>query len=339
MSTHPFAKDAPTLSRTALDEVKLQSESYWAELRIFLGVAKSKSINQAAKHLGVSKAKVSRQVQRLQDKLGAQLVTNTRSGTFLTAAGHELANLLVEFDTRLRHTADDLRGTASAVKGVVRVSITDGLGLLVLAPALPAFQARHPHLQVQIKTPTNMRRLRENQTDIMVGFAPETASDLTQVPLGTVHLIPFASRGYIERFGMPERHSIADHAFVNTERYDGQRGVWSAWNELVDRGRSAVFADAAVTYGMLVKLGCGIGLLPTFNLVEPRLVPLDLGIHVALPMQAISLTERLRARHVGIVLQFLSELLGPHNEVFRNDLAFDIDRSERVSGYRQVFNL
>src|ERR1700744_416561 len=96
--SHPFDKARASLNRTPLDDRQLLSGAYWAELRTFLAVAKSKSFNRAAQTLNISQPSVSRQVYRLQDLIGSQLLLPTATGVVLTDKGQQLAEMLLKLD-------------------------------------------------------------------------------------------------------------------------------------------------------------------------------------------------------------------------------------------------
>jgi hypothetical protein len=78
--SHPFDTTAPSISRRALDHADLLSGDYWGELRTFLWVAKAGSLSKAAELLGSSHATVGREIRRLQDQMGSQLVVLTKNG-------------------------------------------------------------------------------------------------------------------------------------------------------------------------------------------------------------------------------------------------------------------
>jgi regulatory helix-turn-helix LysR family protein len=82
--SHPFDTTAPSISRRALDRIDLLSGDYWGELRTFLWVAKAGSLSRAAELLGSSHATVGREIRRLQDQMGSQLVILTKNGAQLT---------------------------------------------------------------------------------------------------------------------------------------------------------------------------------------------------------------------------------------------------------------
>lgn len=99
--SHPFDTEAPSISRRALDHEVLLSGDYWGELRTFLWVAKAGSLSRAAELLGSSHATVGREIRRLQDQMGSQLVILTKNGANLTQKGRALTAELLRLDQRL----------------------------------------------------------------------------------------------------------------------------------------------------------------------------------------------------------------------------------------------
>jgi DNA-binding transcriptional LysR family regulator len=200
------------------------------------------------------------------------------------------------------------------------VSITEALAGLFVAPSLVQFGARYPKIQLHIRNPTNMTGFRENQTDVMIGYAPANQTGVVSRSLGYVHLIPVATHAYIERFGIPTRKNLESHFFIDTEYYTGQTSIWKNWRSAVSRGTVAHYCDNSFAYGLLVKLGLGIGLLGNYTLADPAAIPLELDVHVTVPIHILALSERLQARPVQLVYDWLSTVFSPANPWFAPDL-------------------
>jgi len=90
---------------------------------------------------------------------------------------------------------------------------------------------------------------------------------------------------------------------------------------------------------MLVKAGHGIGLLGSYALVEPCIVPLELGFRISVPLYLIALTERLSARPVRLVFDWLGEVFGSGNPWFNDEFKLNNPPSEYDAGCRKMFNL
>jgi DNA-binding transcriptional LysR family regulator len=335
----PFAPDQRSLHRNVLDEQNILSGQFWGELRVFLAVAKAKSFNSAAELLSMSQPTVSRKVKRLQDLMGSQLVVPTRQGIMLTEKGELLAEAVSRLDEQLFSLTNGIKCRYGEEEGAVRVSATDALAALFLAPGLQTFSRSYPRIQVHLKTPINLSDLRENQTDLMIGFKPVDSRELTFQPLGRLHFIPVASQGYIREHGLPTRDNLEQHRFIQSEFYSARTGLWDSWLKLCARGATVHYCDHAFTYAMLVKSGLGIGLLASYTVLDKSAVPLNLNLHVSVPMLIIAVSERLQSRPVRLVFDWLSSSLGPQNPWFGKELRLNAPPSPYDQGFRRLFNL
>lgn len=334
----PYSKETSSTHGKAIDYEMLMSGPYWAELRTFLGLAKAKSINKASRTLGVSKSTISRQFHRLQDLHGGSLAVLSKQGFALTDEGTRLVRTLLAFDQTLSTLRSDAARDPHDVAGQVRLSLTDGLGILFVVPGLRSFRREYPRISIRLRSPRNMTSLRENQTDIMLGFTPQIGPDLTSRRLGTLHLVPMVSEGYVRARGMPHRDNLAEHDFIDTERYSSRGGPWDDWQALVSCGHMVHEAETIVSYTMMVKAGLGIGLIASCNVIDPCFVPLDIGSEVSLPIYVTALADRLGSKPARAVLNFLVDLFSPANPWFAPELNFTRG-SEMDDGYRLLFSL
>ena len=335
----PFDEAQQSFNKRPLNEETLLSGQFWGELRVFLAVAKTKSFNRAAEMTNTSQPTVSRQVKRLQDVVGSQLFVSTPRGVKLTRNGEALAKVLSRLDYTLHSLTSDLKAESLEAEGTVRVSITDGLNALFAAPALVPFSAQYPKIQLHLKSPLNLINLRENQTDMMIGFGPSMSSDIQFRRLGQLHFIPVVAKDYIRNRGLPTGNNLEHHLFIQSEYYLARTGLWDSWQQVASRGRIAHYCDESFAYGMLVKAGHGIGLLGSYILAEPCFVPLEIGVRISVPLFLLAKTERLRARPVRLVFDWLAGLFGGDNPWFSDEFKLNNPPSEYDAGFRKMFNL
>jgi DNA-binding transcriptional LysR family regulator len=321
----PFEIGQDGLLKTALDDPVILSGGFWEELRVFLVVAKLGSFAKAGVYLCMSTATVSRHVRRLQDQLRAQLIISGRTGSRLTPDGASLARALSDLDYKVFSIASNFRSNNRKVEGTVRVSVTEGLAGVFLASKLAAFHAQWPGISIHLKTPINVTSLRENRADIMIGFEPISALDISCLPLGYLHLIPIVSEQYIRSAGIPTITNLSQHVFVDSQFYQAKTGMWKGWQELMSQGRVAAECDSSLSYASSVIGGLGIGLLGNYTLSDSSLRHLTLGVHVSVPMYLLGLVERLEARPVRVVMDWLSETFGQENPWFASELNLQPD--------------
>jgi DNA-binding transcriptional LysR family regulator len=312
--------DRLSINSSPAESEGLLSGQYWGELRLFLEVAKAKSFNSAAKRLKLSHPTVARKVRRLQDEMGVQLLIATERGIILTPRGEELARALASFDQSIFSITSGLQEDPRRAEATVRVSITDGLNAFFAVPAIEAFSQKNPNIHLHMKSTINLHDVRENQTDMMLAFAPDARSDLVVKRLGNLHFRPTASKGYVGKFGLPTKANIAHHKFLQSHFYESNAEVWADWLQLVARGRVSHYCDDTFVYGIMVKLDLGIGLLGTYIAAEPAAVPLDLDVLISLPLYVIALAERLDSRPVKLVFDWLCDIFSENNRWFKHSL-------------------
>jgi DNA-binding transcriptional LysR family regulator len=319
--SQPFDQSNRTLNRTLLDDPRILSGPFWAELRVFLAVAKSKSFNRAAEELGISQPTVSRHVHRLQDLMGCQLLSSSNSGVVLTERGSELAKTLLELDDRLFKLSRQLRAETRAAEGLVHISSTEALAGLFIVPNIAVFNEQFPNIRLHLKNPINLIKFRENQVDIALRFTPPVEKGVECRTVGFVHLIPVATHAYLARYGMPTKDNLENHCFIDTEYYAARTELWGSWREALERGHVAHFSDNSYAYLFMVKSGVGIGLLGNYTLSDPQIVPLEIGVHVRLPLYLHADSERLNSKPVRVVYDWLTELFSTSNPWFGPELS------------------
>jgi DNA-binding transcriptional LysR family regulator len=249
--------------------------------------------------------------------MGVQLLLSTERGIKLTPRGQELARALADLDESLYTITTGVREDTPSAEATVRVSITNGANALFLAPSMEEFSQKNPNIHLHTKSILSLNDLRENQTDMMLAFAPpESRADLVVERLGSMHFRPLASKTYVARLGLPSKDNLRDHIFLQSYLYQSNPDVWGGWNDLVAKGRVSHYCDDTFVYGIMAKLDLGVALLQTYLAVHREAIQLDLGILISMPLYGIALRERLRSRPVRIGFEWLCEIFGEKNEWF-----------------------
>lgn len=322
-----FAQSLRTKHISPLDSPRVLSGPYWAELRVFLAVAKAKSYSKAAVNLGMSQPTVGRNVKRLQDLLGTQLLIPTATGITLTEEGEQLARSLIEVDERLLSISSGVKAERAGIDGTVRVSITEGLAGLFLVPKMQQFTAQYAQIRVFLQNPINLNIFKDNHCDIMISFLSDESAEIYCAPLGYLHFVPIASQDYIRRHGLPTKDNLDRHLFVDSDFYRGGQNIWSDWQDAVKRGTLLHTSENSFSYALMVRSGLGIGLLGSYALSDPTAVFLDLGIAPRLPMYEYAYKDRLTSRPVKVVFDWLAGIFGAHNALFSSE--FDVSSIPR----------
>ncbi len=117
-------------------------------LRSFLAVAKANSFTAAGRKLGLQQSTVSQHIKRLESTVGRRLLTRDTHTVTLTADGAammEFAQRIIEIEERAQaHFA------ASALRGRVRLGVSEDFVLSRLASVLKNFRRYNPSVDLEL---------------------------------------------------------------------------------------------------------------------------------------------------------------------------------------------
>ena len=236
----------------------------WNDLQDFLAVARTGQIARAAALLGVDATTVGRRLRRLEARLGRTLFEQTREGQVLTEAGESLLAQVEQMASaaeRIGEGADP----PGALTGTLRVSVSEGFGIWLVAQHLDAFAAAHPALTIDLVANSGFLSPSRREADVAVLLArprhgPVVASKLSDYAL---HL--YAARSLVERDGLPTlatlglRHRlvgyIPDLLYAPELRY---------LNEIDSTLAPTLRSSSINAQARLIAAGAGVGVLPHF---------------------------------------------------------------------------
>jgi DNA-binding transcriptional LysR family regulator len=174
------------------------------DILFFTAVVEHNGFSAAARVLNRPKSSISRQVDRLEARLGVRLLERSTRHVRLTEVGSEyyarcrtaLADLdMAEGDVAL-HRTDPV--------GTVRMTCPTGIARYMIAPIIPGFMARYPKVRVQIQVTNQPVDLIKERVDIALRARVQLRDEsLTMRKLRVSRLIFVASPGFVAA------HSIA----------------------------------------------------------------------------------------------------------------------------------
>ncbi|HET6395646.1 MAG TPA: LysR family transcriptional regulator [Pseudoxanthomonas sp.] len=232
---------------------------------VFVKVVEQGSFIAAAKSLGLPKTTVSRKVQELETRLGAQLLHRTTRRLGLTEAG----SVYYEHCQRI---AQELEEAESAVgqlqggpRGWLRFTVPYSIGIAWISPLLGEFHAQYPDIRLDMHMSNDPVDLISNEIDVALRAGPLPDSTLVARRLAGFRTQVFASPRYIERHGEPlhpdelqhhriiavRKHYHAHPTRITWSLSDGTRAVEYPINPLM------VANDPSALIGAVL---CGEGL-------------------------------------------------------------------------------
>ena len=243
----------------------------FSEMSVFVRVAQEGSFSAAARRLDLTPSAVSKQIGRLEERLGARLFNRTTRQISLTDVGQAFfarADRILGDLAEAERAVTDMAGNP---RGLLRVSVPVAFGRMHLAPRLPTFLAANDEVQIDLTLNDRFADLVEEGFDLALRIGELADSSLIARKLAPNRRIAVAAESYLEAHGRPQRPpDLVDHNCL-PYTYRAQRHDWEfhgpQGREQVRVSGNLEANDAGALREALLA-GLGVALLPLWLVGE-----------------------------------------------------------------------
>ena len=266
-------------------------------MKTYVAVVDSGSFASAATRLDVSRAMVSKQVQKLEEHLGTRLLNRTTRRLSLTETGRAFYERSVQILGDVNE-AEQIAGQMTTLpRGVLRVTIPLSYGQHRLGSIIGAYTQAYPQVQLDIALSDRKVDLVEEGFDVAIRIGALPQSDLIARKLGIAHSIVCASPAYLAAHGTPQvPGELGRHACLSYS-LSGGGADWrleSADEQVIVPVTGPMKADNGDIIRLAAVAGAGIALQPHFivgeDIAAGRLVQVlpawqsaEMGIYAVYP--------------------------------------------------------
>lgn len=240
-------------------------------LRAFVETVERGGMAAAARKLNSTRAKISKQIQSLEQDLSVQLLMRTTRSLSLTEAGATFFEAAVEAIKTLDDGAQRAREGVGVVKGLLRINAPVSFGIKRLAPLLPRFKAANPDVAFEVTLTDELIDPVKGGYDVTIRIAVLTDSSLVARRIGPVSGSLVAAPSYLAMHGTPAHpRDLVDHACLQYG-YQQTGAVWvlSRDAELHRVAfKSSFSANNGEVLQAVAEAGHGIAWLPHFIVGE-----------------------------------------------------------------------
>lgn len=237
----------------------------WDDLKLFLDVSRHPRLADVSARTGLDATTISRRLRRLELDLGLDLFERTPKGHILTPNGQAVADKAEAFE----HAAADVAAVSEKegplAGGRVRIGVPEGLGSLLIAPAMADFALRHPHLGLDLIALSGFVSVPKREADMSILLTRPSAGRLKIRKLSDYGLHLYASPHYLAAHDpILTVASLASHSligYVDDLIYSSQL----RYHEEIMPGLSLRFCSPSiVAQWQMARSGAGIAVLPHF---------------------------------------------------------------------------
>lgn len=288
-----------------------------SDLEIFVAVVDASSFTGAARALGVSKSHTSRQVQALEDRLGARLLHRTTRTLRLTDVGAAFHARALQILADLDEAERAVTALQTEPRGLLKIGAPISFGLTHVSPVIEACLRRWPALTIEAGFTDRRVDVVADGYDVVVRIGALADSSLIVRKLASTRNLIVGSPAYFEGHPPPTTpDALAAHQCL---RYLHQT-TGNTWHlRRADGEQAAVPIDGRLTSdngdALLNACRAGLGLtyVPDFfvadDLASGRLVTtLDDWTHINSPIAALYPHNR----HLSAKVRLFIEALRAH---------------------------
>jgi len=281
----------------------------WDDIRYFLAVAHTGSLNDAARELFVNYSTASRRLNAIEEEFGSRLFERLATGYKLTPVGAEMLESARRMEAEFELLSRRVQGRDARLAGRLRVATTDAVAT-ILMPELAVFSRRYPEIEVDLISTPAPTGLAMREAEVALLATERPPERLVGRRLARLSSALYASRGYLA-----ERSDIEDlaaHAWVGWEQ-EMQHIPVARWMRehlpdahFVCRVRTGTALLAAVAAGVgIAHLLCFLADDdPMLRRLRPPEPALETGLWL-LTHQDVAATGRVR-----VFLDFVAEAIG-----------------------------
>lgn len=186
-----------------------------SQLETFSQVVQLGSLAAAARKQKISSAAISKQLTRLEEELGIQLLIRTTRTIALTDFGRH-------YFAQCQRILEEVQGAANLVSNVKEVpsgllKVVSGrhFAASFIVPFIKEFLRKYPKIDLELELAERIPDINQEAIDVLIGMSISAAGDVIQRRILTTSYIYCASPAYLKKFGTPKTpQDLKKHKYI-----------------------------------------------------------------------------------------------------------------------------
>ncbi|HBW7595768.1 TPA: LysR family transcriptional regulator [Klebsiella pneumoniae] len=299
-------------------------------MRAFARVVEAGSFTKAAQTLHMSKTTVTQLIQQLESRLRVRLLHRTTRKLGVTPDGAVYYERVIRLLADMEDAENSLSSAAMTPRGRLRVDVPSPLARLILVPALPAFHARYPDIQIDMGVSDRVVDLIGDNVDCVLRGGQISDQSLIARHVGDLQIGVYVAPSYVERLGAPAHlrelqntdHCIVGFLSSRTSKIDPL--VLCSENERIEiTGNYVLAVDDGNAYLEAGLVGLGVIALPNYMAAAHQavgaLIPLFTQWRISpMPLYLAFPPNRHVNAKLRVFIDWIVELMEQHVPIANN---------------------
>ncbi|MFC7516040.1 LysR substrate-binding domain-containing protein [Herbaspirillum sp. GCM10030257] len=292
---------------------------YFASVRAFTRVVESGSFVKAAASLDLPRNTLTKQVQALEAHLRTKLLNRTTRRVSMTNDGAAYYERMSRIMEEWEEVESELAHAQASPRGRLRVDMASATATQLVIPALPAFHARYPDVQLDIGVSDRPADLISERVDCVVRAGKVTDPSLIARHVGDLPFVACATPDYLKKHGKPSHPGDLDDNYMLVRYFFSGSGrqlpieLARDGERVTVKGRHFIAVNDGNALLAAALAGLGIAHMPAFivqsHIDAGRLIPVlvDWTADV-IPISIVYSPNRHLSTRVRVFVDWMVEL-------------------------------
>jgi DNA-binding transcriptional LysR family regulator len=238
---------------------------------IFVEVVNSGSFTHAALVSGHSTSYISKEINKLESRLGVRLMQRTTRSLRLTPEGEMYFQHCQQIIDDAEQAQSILSGAQAEPQGTLRISCPTSFAMARLQPVFSDFMTLHPKVNLEIDLNNRKVDMISEGFDIAIRASSQLDdSSLISRKIYSADAVVVAAPSYLKKFGAPKKmKELENHSSITYSNLK-QPDIWEFINSEGEtetvKVNSRIQTNSSELETSLCVAGHGVMLMPRFNL-------------------------------------------------------------------------
>lgn len=232
----------------------------WDLLQSLHAVLEAGTFSAAARIRRLTQPTLGRHIDQLERQLGAPLFLRSPRGLVATDLALAFRPHLADMAAAAEAATRDASGVASGEGGVVRVTVSEVVGIEVVPAMLARFRDKHPGISVELTLNNKSEDLTRRDADVAIRMTRPTQNSLVARKVGDLKLCFHATPEYLARHGIPKDFDeLQTHSLIGFDRVFPELVNELSIGKPIKRDLFSYRTDNDVAQLAAIRAGIGIG--------------------------------------------------------------------------------
>lgn len=201
------------------------------QLVTFYNIVKAGSLTEAKDSLGVNVSSVSSRLKALEVNLNTVLMHRNKAGIQLTSQGRLLFEFIKDLIPKLNIIEEVINSDPLYIKGPLKITTWHGVASFMLPNYVIKFGQQYPDILVNLAGDNQERKFIDYHSDALILPYSKQEDGLDQFKVFSIQFHLYASKTYLETYGMPKTmNDLKHHRLIGTTPFPQGAYMKTDWH-------------------------------------------------------------------------------------------------------------